>query len=81
MGNILRKKRLTTIVHILQLLVLLIVPLIDWQQTFRYNLILFTPSSYHEDAFSVIAAIEGTENLPRPTMSASYVTASLRRYE
>jgi hypothetical protein len=59
----------------------LIVPLIDPQQTFRYGLILFAPSSYHEDVISIIAVIGASENRTRPTASASYVTASLRRYE
>jgi hypothetical protein len=55
--------------------------MIDRQQTFRYGLILFTPSSYHEDVISIIAVTGASENRTRPTASASYVTASLRRYE
>jgi hypothetical protein len=63
------------------LIVPFIVPMIDRQQTFRYGLILFPPSSYHEDVISIIAVIGASENRARPTASASYVTASLRRYE
>jgi hypothetical protein len=56
----------------------LIVPLIDPQQTFRYGLILFAPSSYHEDVISIIAVIGESEDRTRPTASASYVTANCK---
>jgi hypothetical protein len=36
---------------------------------------------YREDAISIIAVIGTSENRTRPTVSASYVIASLRRYE
>jgi hypothetical protein len=51
------------------------------QQTFRYRLIPFIPSSYHEDVISIIAVIGASESCTRPTASARYVSASLRRYE
>jgi hypothetical protein len=65
----------------LQLLVPLIVPLMNWQQTLCRGLILFTPSRYREDAISLIAVVGASGNRPRQTASASYVTASLSRYE
>jgi hypothetical protein len=51
------------------------------QQTFRRGLILFTPSRYRKVAISIIAVVSASENRPRQTTSASYVTASLSRYE
>jgi hypothetical protein len=55
-----------SIVQLLRLLVPLIVPLIDWQQTFRCGLILFTPSRYHDDAINIVAVVGASENRPRP---------------
>jgi hypothetical protein len=67
-----------SIVQILRLLVPLIVPLIDWQQTFRCGLILFTPSRYQEDAINIVAVVAATETRPRPIAGISRATASLR---
>jgi hypothetical protein len=49
-------------VQIPQLLVPLIVPLIDGQQIFRCDLILFTPSRYHEEAINIIAVVGASFN-------------------
>jgi hypothetical protein len=42
---------------------------------------LLSPSRYREDAISIIAVVGASENRPRQTASASYVTVSLSRYK
>jgi hypothetical protein len=69
-----------SVVQILQLLVLLIAPLIDWQQTFRCGLILFTLCNHHKDAINIIAFVGANETSPCSTAGVSRVTASLGQY-
>jgi hypothetical protein len=57
-----------SIVQLLRLLVPFIVTLVDWQQTFRCGLILFTPSRYHDDAINIVAVVGASEDRPRPAM-------------
>jgi hypothetical protein len=69
-----------SIIQILQMLVPLIVPFIDWQQTLRCCFILFTPITFHEYAINIVAVVGASETRPRPTACASHMTASLLRY-
>jgi hypothetical protein len=51
--------------------------LIDWQQTFRCGLILFTPSKYNEDTISIVAVVGASESRPR---QSTVQAASPRQY-